>query len=415
MKLALLSKKTRGGTVNAGLTLHFGDEKSVFGKSTAASMAGALLMRGTQKHTRQQLQDELDKIKTRMGASGSATSADVSISTIRANFPAALRLAAEVLRQPAFPESELQLIRQASLGRIEQTRSEPQSMAQLEMNRHFFGSYPVGDPRHVATIDESIANLNGVTIDQVKKFYADFYGASNAELAVVGDFDTAEIQKLATELFGDWKIPQPFTDVTRSFLKIVPVNKMIESHVKTNAFFSAGVMLNLDQNDPDYPKLVFLNRLLGGDTDSRLFRRIRDKEGLSYGVSSYIRAGVKEHIGQFLIYAIANPENTPKVEVAFKDELSKILTTGVDTAEVDAIKKSWKQEVQIERSSDSSLVGLLQRNARLGWTMQHEADLDKSIADLTPAQVNGAAKKWLDPGAISYFKAGDFKKAGVTK
>jgi zinc protease len=116
-----------------------------------------------------------------------------------------------------------------------------------------------------------------------------------------------------------------------------------------------------------------------------------------------------------MVVAIANPENTPKVEVAFKDELAKLINPGVDQAEVDAIKKAWRQEQQIARSSDASLVGLLTRNARYGWTMQREADEDKAIAALTPAQVNAASKKWLDPAAVSIFKAGDFKKAGVTK
>src|SRR5262249_6615222 len=159
---------------------------------------------------------------------------------------------------------------------------------------------------------------------------------------------------------------------TRTWKKIDPANRMIETPDKTNAFFSAGTLLNLDQNDPDYPKLIFLSRLFGGDTDSRLLRRIRDKEQMSYAVRRYMGAGVKELLGIFRGYAIANPENMPKVEAAFKDELNKLVTTGVDSAEVEAIKKSWKQEMQIERSSDNSLVGLLQRNARLGWTMQRE-------------------------------------------
>ncbi len=325
MKLALLSKKTRGGTVNASLTLHFGDEKAIFGKGTIASMAGAMLMRGTTKHNRQQIQDEFDKLKARVGVSGSATGADASISTIRASFPDALRLAAEVLRQPAFPETELELIRQSSLSRVEQGRSEPQQMAMTELNRHLFAAYPKGDTRYVPTVDESLENLKAVTLADVKKFYSDFYGASNAEFAVVGDFDVAEVQKLATELFGDWKSPAPFADVTRTYSKVAPVDKFYEAPDKANAFFAAGSLLNVDQNDPDYPTLIFISRLFGGDTDSRLFRRIRDKEGLSYGVQSIIRAGVKEHLGQFMVVAIANPENTPKVEVAFKDEMAKLL------------------------------------------------------------------------------------------
>ena len=415
MKLALLSKKTRGGTVNASLILHFGDEKAVFGKGTAAQMAGSMLMRGTVKHNRQQIQDEFDKLKARVGVSGSSTGADASISTLRASFGGALRLAAEVLQQPAFPETELELIRQSSLSRVEQGRSDPQQIAVTELNRHLFAAYPKGDPRYVATVDENIDNLKAVTLADVKKFYSDFYGASNAELAVVGDFDVQEVQKLATELFGDWKSPAPYADVTRSWKKLDQVNKFYEAPDKANAFFIAGSLLNLDQNDPDYPTLIFISRLFGGDTDSRLFRRIRDKDGLSYGVGSVLRAGVKEHVGQFMVYAIANPENTPKVEAAFKDELGKLLSPGVDQAEVDQIKKAWRQEQQVARSQDESLVGLLARNARFGWTMQREADEDKAIASLTPAQVNAASKKWLDPAAVSIFKAGDFKKAGVTK
>ena len=78
-------------------------------------------------------------------------------------------------------------------------------------------------------------------------------------------------------------------------------------------------------------------------------------------------------------------------------------------------KKSWLETQQAARSSDANLTGILARNARYGWTMQREADEDKKIGSLTAVEVNAAAKKWLDPAAISIMKAGDFKKAGITK
>src|SRR5712692_2818934 len=85
MKLVLMPKKTRGGTVVASLNVHYGDEKSVFGKGQAAQLAGALLMRGSAQHNRQQLQDELDKLKVRMNANGGLTGAAVNIDTVRAS------------------------------------------------------------------------------------------------------------------------------------------------------------------------------------------------------------------------------------------------------------------------------------------------------------------------------------------
>jgi hypothetical protein len=87
LKLVLLPKKTRGGTVVASVQLHFGDEKSLASKGAAPRLAGALLMRGTQKHTRQQLQDEFDKIKARVNVNGTLTGAAASIDTLRAFLP----------------------------------------------------------------------------------------------------------------------------------------------------------------------------------------------------------------------------------------------------------------------------------------------------------------------------------------
>ena len=107
------------------LDLHYGDEKNLFAKGPNAQIAGTILMRGTQKHTRQQIQDELDKLKAQMTASASVSGANFSINTVRAGFPNTLRLAAEVMRQPAFPETRIEQIRQSLIGRIEAARNEP--------------------------------------------------------------------------------------------------------------------------------------------------------------------------------------------------------------------------------------------------------------------------------------------------
>src|SRR6185369_1791868 len=192
LKLVMLPKKTRGGTVTASLALHYGDEKSVFDKGTAAQFAGAMLMRGTQKHTRQQLQDTLDQLKAQMNASAADNDANLNVATIRASIVPALRLTAEVLRQPTFPETEFEQLRQASLGRIEGSLKEPGALAPQALRKHLI-RYPAGDPRGVTTFEEDIANTKKLTLADVKKFYSDFFGASNAELAIVGDFDPAEV------------------------------------------------------------------------------------------------------------------------------------------------------------------------------------------------------------------------------
>jgi zinc protease len=414
MKVALLQKKTRGGAVTATMVLHYGDEKNVFGKGTAAQFAGAMLMRGSAKYTRQELSDELDKLKTQMTANGGDNDATVNLTTVRANFPAALRLTAEVLRHPAFPESEFEQLRQASLGRIENSRHEPGALAPLALRKHLI-RYPKGDPRAVTTLEEDTENVQKVTLADAKKFYQDFYGAGHAEFVVVGDFDPAEVRKVMEAEFGDWKSPAAYALVLRKRDQVPAVDQMIETPDKANAVFMAGFTLEMNEDSPDYPALLFANEMFGGDLKSRLWRRIREKEGYSYGVGSQLAASARSPFAQFMVQATCVPQNILKVEDAFKDELAKLLKDGFSDQEITEAKKTYAEKRAIARAQDNGLARTLARDAQFDWRMAHEAELDSKIAALTTAQLNAAVRKYLDPAQISYVKAGDFKKSGISQ
>ncbi len=168
--------------------------------------------------------------------------------------------------------------------------------------------YPRGDLRYVPTADEQIEDLKKVTLDDVKKFHKDFYGASVGEIAVSGQFNAPEISKLATELFGNWKSPAGYTRITSMYKKIDPTDKKIETPDKQNSFFIAGETVKITDEDPDYPAVVMANYMFGASgLGTRLSRRIRDKEGLSYGVGSQFGAPTKDDGGNFLAYAISAP------------------------------------------------------------------------------------------------------------
>ena len=158
-------------------------------------MTSAMLMRGTRKHTRQQLADEFDRLKAQVNIELRGSGQYASVETTRENLPAVLTLLAEVLREPAFDPKELEQLRTEWLAGIEQQRSEPSAIAVTQLRRHLT-PYPAGDIRYVETLDESIASVKAVTRDQIVKFHKDFFGAQPAQFAVVGDFDAAEVSKL---------------------------------------------------------------------------------------------------------------------------------------------------------------------------------------------------------------------------
>ena len=413
MKLSLIPKETRGDAVSATLRLNFGDEKSLMGEETAGRLTAQMLMRGTTKRTRQEIQDELDRLKARLTINGSAAGVTATIETVRGNLPKVIELAAEVLQQPAFPAAEFETLRQATIAGVESQKTEPNAIATRAYQR-LMNPYPKGDIRYVATFDEELAEFRSITVDQLKKFHTEFYGASNSELAVVGDFDSEDPPRVANAQFGAWKSPKPYAQVKNPYRKIEPVNQSFETPDKANAYFLAGMRINITDEHPDYAALLFSNYIIGQGINSRLFQRIRGKEGLSYGVGSSFSVNPSEDNASFLATAISAPENTPKVEAAFRDEMAKILREGFTDAEVTASKASWLQAQQVSRAQDRELVGRVQAQTHYGRTMAWDAELQKKVQALTPQQIVEALRRHIDLSKMTFIKGGDFKKAGVT-
>jgi zinc protease len=410
LKIALLSKKTRGGTVVASMTLRFGDEKTLMGKATVSDLAADMLMRGTTKHTRQQIQDELDRLKARVTVAGRPNQANVSIETIHGSLPEVLKLVAEVLREPSFPAKEFEALQQENMAGIEQQQSEPNALGPNVFQRHM-NPYPKGDVRYVETFEESLAAYKAATLGETKKFYADFYGASNGELAVVGDFDEPAVGKLAADLFGGWKSPARFERVPQLYQDVTAENKALETPDKANAFFIAGQNLPLSDEDPDYPALVLGNYMLGGGfLNSRLAVRIRQKDGLSYGVGSQVQASALDKSGSFTTFAIYAPQNEARLEAAFKEEIARVLKDGFEAKEIAEAKSGWLQGRQVSRAQDAPLARTLATDLYIKRTLAWDATLEKKVEALTAEQILAVMRKYLDLSKMTIVKAGDFAK-----
>jgi zinc protease len=413
LKLVMFPKKTRGGSVTAIINVRFGDEKSLFDKSTTADMTAAMLMRGTKTKTRQQIQDETDRLKAQINVNGRAGAVSANIRTLEANLADSLRFTRELLREPSFPEAEFEQVRQQSIADAESGKTEPNTLAPLDLSRHFNDRYPRGDVRYVSTLDEKIANLKKATLDETRQFYAQFYGAGEGEIVISGQFDPVEVRKLVGELFGDWKSAKPYQRITNTFANVAPVNHKLETPDKQNALFLVGMPLKMTDEDPDYAAATIAGMVFGGSPNSRLFKRISIKDGLSYGAGASFSMPTKDDMGMLTGYAIAAPQNTPKVEAAFNEELALALKDGFTADEVEKAKKAWLDQRTVARAEEGSVGTQLSSRERWGRTLLWDAKLEDAVAALTPQQVNEAFKRHVDPSAITIVKGGDFKKAGA--
>jgi zinc protease len=413
MKLVMFPKKTRGGTVVVDTSFQFGSEKALFGKFAAASIVPDLLMRGTKTKNRQQIQDETDRLKAQISMWGTAGYGGSWMRTVEANLPEALSFLRELLREPSFPDTEFEQLRQQRIARAESQKTEPTSLAQIELSRHMNAQYSRGDVRYVSTLDEQIEDLKNLKAEDVRSFYKGFWAPAEGEIVVVGQFSPEQVRKLVTGLFGDWKRVSPYARIENPYKSVEPFNRKVETPDKQNALFAASLAVKMNDEDPDYAATTMGGMILGGSPNSRLFGRIRVKDGLSYGAGAQFQIRTKDDGGFLSAYAIAAPQNMPKVEVDFQEEVARILKDGVTPEELEKAKKSWLDQRMTQRTDDSNLASRLRDLEFWGRTMDWEAQVEAAVSALTPQQVNEALKRHLDPSAISIVKGGDFKKAGV--
>jgi zinc protease len=208
-----------------------------------------------------------------------------------------------------------------------------------------------------------------------------------------------------------WTAAKPYARIASPFINEKPGSQQkINTPDKANATYTSGLMFPLRDDDPDYPAMLMGNYILGSGTlSSRLGVRVRQKEGLTYGISSGLSVSSFDKRGTLVITAICNPQNIGRVEKATLEEVDRLLRDGVTQEELDQARQGWLQSQKVARSSDSALAGMLNGLRFVDRTMMWDADLEKKIAALTPEQVVTALRKYVDPKKLVIVTAGDFE------
>jgi zinc protease len=414
MEVAFLSKETRGDAVIANMTFRIANEKAIKGKSIVGQMAASMLDKGTESLNRQEIQDKLDQLNARVRVFGNDRSVGARIETERGNLAETIKLVADILKNPSFDEEEFSKLKEERLAGIERNMSEPQALASSAFGRAL-SPYSKDDVRYVMTMEEELEAVKAVELEEVKKFYEDFYGVTSGTTAsVVGDFDEDEVKELLEEEFGDWKSKGMYKRVATPFIanKVEDIN--IETPDKANSMFFAGQKIKMSDEHPDYPALMMANNLLGGGgLSSRLANRIRQEEGLSYGVGSFFNARSMDETATIGAYAIYAPENREALEKAFREEIEKAVNDGFTEEEFEAAKKGWLEGQNVNRSQDGSLSSMLDNNLFLDRDMMWSKEMEEKVDKLTVDDVNAAMSKYVDLDKMVFVKAGDF--AGAAK
>jgi zinc protease len=250
-------------------------------------------MRGTKNKSRQQIQDEIDRLKAQINVSGGATSATASIETIEANLPGALRLAAEILREPAFPESEFETVRQQRIAAAEAGRSDPQALALTEFRRRLEpirAAIPATSPPPTSRSKTSRRSRSTTSASSTSSSTA----PASAKSPSPDSSTPRRSPNWPPSSSAIGRAPAATRASPTCTRRRRPPTEDRDPR-QAELLLHGRQLVKLNDEDPDYPALVMANYMFGGSgLGTRLSRRIRDKEGLSYGVQSQFAAPTKD-------------------------------------------------------------------------------------------------------------------------
>ncbi len=411
VQTALLAKPVRGDLVTLKVALKFGNLRALQGQDAAAALAGHMLDKGTSTMSRQQIADALVQLGAALSMQFSESGGTVSLTAKKDKFQAALELMAHVLQNAAFPAAEFEELRSSWIKALEGQIKDKTAQAHNAWSR-YGNPYPKQDPRYEATLEESLAQIRALRLEEVRSFYQRFYGAQHAQISVLGPIDRQEVQNLLHKAFGNWTAPENWKRIERPLLARKPARLVFDTPDKANVSISAyhSVALGGKRLDAEDYAMALAARIFGGGPGSRLWVRLREGGGLSYSAGANYSASAYEPNATISLSAEVAPQNLGVAEKAIREELERSLREGFTAPELESFRQQILADRQRGRSGDAWALGFMGGQMEFQHPKDYSAQGDALYASLSLAQVNAAWRKYVQPEKLVWGIFGDQSK-----
>ena len=407
---AALIKPTDGDLVLMGLSFKFGSVQALQNQGVVGKLAGAMLQRGTAAFTRHQLQEKLLHLGCVVSIGLNVTGGTVMVATRQANYLAAIDLVAHLLKESSFPEAEFAALRSASITSVNDLIKDPGAQAENAWSR-YGNPYPQGDPRYACTLEETLEELDSVSRSDAFAFHRQFYGAQNAQVALLGPVDVQQYQQAVASAFDGWRAPQPWHRIERPLFELPASRLVFDIPGRASVTLRAlnHVAVSSTGMDLDFLALVVGARVFGcGRTASQ---RVHSQHaGLKLGLGAGMHASPHERNGSIFLTAEVSPDKAGIAEKTLQDALAQSLDEGFVAADVAAAKRQTLADRARGRSGDSWAMSYMSCALEFDEAPDAIARRDALIASLTPQKVNSIWRQYMQPAKLVWGVFGDLSK-----
>ncbi|MEA2203354.1 MAG: zinc protease [Blastocatellia bacterium] len=370
-----------------------------------ANATASLLREGTAKHNSKEIAEQLDTMGASIGANSGLASftSSVTASGLVENFDQVLDLFTEVVRTPTFPATEVERYKSRTLSSQPLLRGQAGFLAQERLNQAIYGTHPA------SLVLPPAEAIKKITPADLVRFHAQNYLPNNAMLAIVGDVKLKDILPKLERAFGDWKSgPTPQTSIpaapAQSASKIFLINR--PGSVQT--VFQIG-SLAIDRNDPDYPAMAVMNRILGGGGSSRLFLNIREDKSYAYSVGSNFNSS--KYRGTFVASSPVRTEATEGALREFMNEFNRIRNEQVSPTELENAKRAIVGNFALSLENSGAILQNIITQKLYGFPADYWDTYPQKIEAVTAEDVQRVARKYIDLDHLQIVAVGDAAKA----
>lgn len=372
-----------------------------------ASVTAGELMKGTARRTKLQLAEDLESRAASLSFSSDASDpvgVDISGAALSRDLDPLLDALAEVLRTPVFPAEELDKEKKRLVGSIRQQQEQTSLRAYEAAMRRI---YPASHPLHRLTGAERIARAESLDRGELERFYRERYGAASLALIVVGDLEAERVLDRLEAAFGAWTAGPSAELVAPPPPAAAPGEETVRMADKANADLVLALPANLTRTDPEFLACSLANSALGQSSlTSRLGVRVRDTEGLTYGIHSSFSATWVP--GPFVVSLTVKPESRGKALAATLDEIRGYLSGGMTDKELAEEKSARIGRFKVDLGSNAGIAQALDAAIYYGFGVGYLDEFPSKVAAVTKAEADAAFARRVRPEAFTVVSAGTF-------
>lgn len=397
-------RQTELPIVSMNLVLKSGGTLDPTDKSGVSSFTATMINQGTTTRSAIDIANGLQSIGASVGAGAGWDSTNVSMQSLTKNLDQALNIFADVVVNPAFPNTELETIRRRALVGFQQRKANPTAVSDVVYNKVLYGTQP-----YSRQLGGDEASVKAMTRDDLVKFYTANYRPNNSILIVVGDVDQKTLMPKLEKAFAGWKAG----DISATAM--MPREEMMGKAGiyivdKPNAAQSSVAIgqVGVERGSPDYFPLQVMNSILGGSGSARLFMNLREDKGYTYG--AYSRFAFRRGAGPFTASAEIQTGSTKESVVEFLKELNGIRgAIPISATELETNKQSLIRRFPSGFETVGQISNQLSNLVIYGLPDSYFNDYITKVNAVTVADVSRVANKYLTPDKMAIVIVGDRK------